>query len=97
MSDLTNSKFVGTWRPVSIEFLGYKGDFKTESRLELKADGTAIMSSPDEAEDDRKAFIWKETDYGVFLDGKHDFKLKYIDDVLYLKFLGVSIGYKKEN
>ena len=29
MSDLTNSKFVGTWRPVSIEFLGNKGDFKT--------------------------------------------------------------------
>lgn len=97
MQDLTNSKFVGTWKPVSIEFLGNKGDFETESRLEIKADGTAIMSSPGETEDERNAYIWKETDYGVFLDGKHDFKLKYKDDTLYLKFLGVSIGYKKEN
>ena len=38
MSDLANSKFVGTWKPVSIEFLGNKGDFETESRLEIKAD-----------------------------------------------------------
>ena len=97
MSDLANSKFVGTWKPVSIEFLGNKGDFESESRLDLKADGTAIMSSPGETEDERNAFIWKETDYGVFLDGKHDFKLKYKDDTLYLKFLGVSIGYKKES
>ena len=79
------------------QFLGNKGDFESESRLDLKADGTAIMSSPGETEDERNAFIWKETDYGVFLDGKHDFKLKYKDDTLYLKFLGVSIGYKKEN
>ena len=97
MQDLTNSKFVGTWKPVSIEFLGNKGDFESEGRLEIKADGTAIMSSPGETEDERNAYIWKETIYGVFLDGKHDFKLKYKDDTLYLKFLGVTIGYKKEN
>lgn len=95
MSDLANSKFVGSWKPETIEFLGKKDDFKTESRLELKADGTALMYSLNEAEEDKKAYIWKETDYGVFLDGKSDLKLKYIDDVLYLKFLGVSIGYKK--
>ena len=86
MSDLANSIFVGTWKPVSIEFLGNKGDFESESRIEIRADGTALMYSPDEKEEDKKAFIWKETDYGVFLDGKHDFKLKYKDDTLYLKF-----------
>lgn len=97
MSDLANSKYVGTWKPISIEFLGNKDDFKTESRLELRADGTAVMYSPSEAQDERNAFIWKETDYGVFLDGKHDFKLKEKDDTLILSFLGVKIAYKKED
>jgi len=96
MQDLTNSKFVGTWEPVSIEFLGNKGDFESESRIDIRADGTALMYSPDEKDEDKKAYIWKETDYGVFLDGKSDLKLKYIDDTLYLKFLGVKIGYIKE-
>ena len=97
MSDLANSKFVGTWKPATIEFFGKKDNFESNSRIDLRADGTALMYSPDEKEEDKKAFIWKETDYGVFLDGKSDLKLKYVDDVLYLKFLGVTLVYKKED
>ena len=97
MSDLTNSKYVGTWKPVTIELFGKKDNFESDSRLEIKADGTALMYSVNEADEDKKAYVWKETDYGIFLDGKHDFKIKAEGDTLYLKFLGVTFGYVKES
>ncbi len=61
--------------------------------LELKADGTATYTS----EEDMKAYIWKETDYGVFLDGKADMKLKADGDKLTTRIMGfVTLNFEKQ-
>ena len=92
MADLSNSKYVGTWRAVSVSFLNQSGEITADNAIEIKPDGTATQKDGDGF----RAYTWKETDYGVFLDGKSDLKLKDDGDGLKLTFLGVAIHYKKQ-
>ena len=58
----------------------------------LNADGTAVYTS----EDDPKEYTWKETGYGVFLDGKSDMKMTADGDKLKTRILGiVTVAFEK--
>ena len=93
MTDLSNSKYVGTWRGVSVSFLNHSGEITADNSLIIKADGTATTGTGD----DLKAYIWKETSYGIFLDGKSDLKMYANGDDLEVRFLGIVITYKKQS
>ena len=93
MADLSNSKYVGKWNGVSVTMFGKTEPLTVENVLELRADGTAVYTSSE----DQKAYIWKETDYGVFLDGKADLKLKVDGDKLTTKVFGfVTLNFEKQ-
>ena len=85
MADLSSSKYCGTWRGTSISFMGKTESLTVENVLAINGDGTATYSSPSEV----KEFTWRETSYGVFLDGKADMKLKAVDETLQTKVLGI--------
>ena len=95
MADLSNSKYVGTWKGVSITLLGRTEPLEVENILTLKEDGTAIYITPEN--NDIRAYIWKETSYGVFLDGKSDLKLTDEEGMLKTKLFGfVTLNFVKE-
>ena len=95
MADMSNSKYVGKWRISYVTVLGNTEPLTVENTLDLKADGTALQSS--ENGEDVKAYIWKETDYGVFLDGKSDMKLTADGDILKTKLFGfVTLNFERK-
>ncbi|MBR4462590.1 MAG: hypothetical protein IKS51_08435 [Erysipelotrichaceae bacterium] len=94
MADLSNSKYVGTWKCVSVTVFGKTEELTVESRIHINADGTATQTSPEE----KRTYTWKETGYGVFLDGKGDLKLKAEGDKLTTRIMGfVTLTYEKES
>ena len=96
MSDVTNSKYVVQWKAASVSLLQESGDLTAKCILDLKADGTATMTSEDEVIE----YNWKETDYGVYLDclgKKSDLKLKADGpDTLNTRILFVTLSFKRE-
>ena len=93
MADTANSKYLGSWKGVSMTALGKTEPLTVDNTIVLRADGTAVYTTPDET----RAYIWKETDYGVFLDGKADLKLKADGDKLTTRVLGfVTINFEKQ-
>ncbi len=61
----------------------------------LKEDGTAVYVTPEN--NDIRAYIWKETSYGVFLNGKSDMKLTDEEGMLKTKLFGfVTLNFVKE-
>lgn len=85
MADLSNSKYIGKWRIASVSVLGLSEPLTNENVLILNADGTAQYTSPE----DPREYTWKETGYGVFLDGKSDMKLTADGDKLTTRLLGI--------
>ena len=91
MADIKNSKYLGKWRNASVTVFGKTEPMSDNSYIEIRADGTASYISKSETRD----YTWKETNYGVFLDGKSDLKLKEDDDTLHISFLGITINYER--
>ena len=92
MADLSNSRYTGKWRARSLAVFGRTEPLSAENLLVLNADGTAVYTS----EDDPKEYTWKETGYGVFLDGKSDMKMTADGDKLKTRILGiVTVAFEK--
>ncbi len=93
MADLSNSKYLGVWKGVSVSLLGRTEALDVENILTLNADGTATYTSPDEV----REYTWKETNYGVFLDGKSDLKLTDDNGMLKTRVFGfVTLNFEKQ-
>ena len=96
--DLSNSKYLGTWKAVSISVLDEKESaddaFGGEYIMELKADGTGTFTGMEENE--QTTFNWKETDDGIKTSG--DMKLKFTDDngTLKTKIIGAELAFEKQ-
>ena len=87
-------KYVGKWKMVSVSVFGMTEPLSVDNTIYINADGTAKMVSPE----DEKAYIWKETDYGLFLDGKSDLKLTADGDKFTTKILGfITINIEKQD
>ena len=93
MADLSSSKYIGVWKGVSVSLLGRTEALTVENILTLNADGTATYTSPDET----REYTWKETHYGVFLDGKSDLKLTDDNGILKTRVFGfVTLNFEKQ-
>ena len=94
MADLTDSKYLGKWKGVSVTLLGNTEPLTVESVIALNADGTATYTSPEEV----KEYTWTEKSYGVYLDGKSDLKLTYDDGMLKTRIMGfVTVNFEKQS
>ena len=90
--DLSDSKYVGTWKAVNMTLRDEVGEFETEHYLTLNADGTAAFTSADEVSN----CTWAETSNGFRLKG--DSKMSFTDDGEGIKcsLLGVELHFEKQ-
>ena len=90
--DLSGSKYLGTWRAVSLSLMDEVGEFESETYLVLNADGTAEFVSDDEV----SKCSWEETKDGFKLTG--DAKMTFTDegDGIKSKVLGVELYFEKQ-
>ena len=91
-ADLSDSKYVGTWKNVSIAVGDASGELDTEFSLILNDDGTGQLISDGESGD----FTWELTNDGFKTKG--DMKLKFKDDGdnIKTKLLGADLVFEKQ-
>lgn len=90
--DLSDSKYVGTWKNTGINLGEKSGELDTEFTLILKDDGTGQLVSEDEPGE----FTWELTDNGFKTKG--DMKLTFTDDGdnIKAKLFGVDLTFEKQ-
>ncbi len=72
--DLSDSKYVGTWKIAALEFQEESEDFDEDWTIEIKGDGTGQSIAQGETQD----FTWEPTDDGFKTKG--DLKLDFTED-----------------
>ena len=93
MADLSGSKYLGNWRLTSVSMKDKYEEPEEDYILTLNADGSASFTAQSAQVED---YTWKEADYGVYLEGKSDLKLKDEGDYLMTKVLGVTLKLEKQ-
>ena len=90
--DLSGSKYLGTWKAVSMSLGNETSPYEDECLLILKADGTADFTDNNE----HTACNWEETSGGFKLTGGA--KMKFTDDGDGIKstILGVEVHFVKQ-
>ena len=90
--NLSNSKYLGTWKAANITMGEESEDFEDEILLTLNGDGTAEMTSADEV----TKCTWEETGKGFKLKG--DAKMSFSEEEGGVKasILGVEIHFMKQ-
>ena len=72
--DLSDSKYVGTWKISKLTFMDESDDFDEDWTLEINGDGTGKSITKEETDD----FTWKPVDGGFKTKG--GIKLTFKDD-----------------
>ena len=90
--DLSDSKYVGTWRASSVSVVGETGDIEDESILTINGDGTGTLAGDGE----ESSFTWEPTDDGFKTKG--DVKLTFKDDGDNIKadVLGIELVFERQ-
>lgn len=91
-ADLSNSKYVGTWKATTMSLLDDSTGIDDELTLVLNADGTAQMIDAEKTQE----LTWSETSDGFKTKG--DTKLTFVDDGdnIKTKMLGVDIIFERQ-
>ena len=95
--DLSNSKYVGTWKATAMQLKGETGEMTAEFTLTLKGDGTGQYYSKDEDGTEEKTDVkWELTNNGFKTTG--DTKLTFTDDGnnIKTKIIGVDLIFVKQ-
>ena len=90
--DLSDSKYVGTWKATYLSLKDETGELEEDTYLILNPDGTAEFVSDDEV----STCNWQETKNGFKLTG--DTKLKFTDDGdgIVTTILGVGLHFERQ-
>ena len=90
--DLSESKYLGTWKAVSMVLKDTTGTYDDELYIVLNADGTAIIRSDSEEDECR----WQETKDGFKLTDGANMTFKDDSGTVTSKVLGVTILFEKQ-
>ncbi|MBQ6314774.1 MAG: hypothetical protein IJI11_04130 [Mogibacterium sp.] len=95
-ADLTDSKYVGTWKLSNINFMNDSSELDIDYTLTLNGDGTGIFVAIDGDTEDRSEVTWELTDNGFKTKGGT--KLTFTDDGdnIKTKLLGVELVFAKQ-
>lgn len=90
---MAENKYIGKWKAVSVKVMDITEPLKNStSILSINADGTAVYGEGE----DRKDYTWKETGYGLYLDGRSDMKLTDEEGRLSTRLLGfITVIFEK--
>ena len=91
-ADLSDSKYVGTWKASGVTLGGESENFEDEIVMTLKEDGTGTLSSGS----DTSTFNWKIVDNGFKTSG--DVKMTFKDDGENIKtsIFGVDLSFVRQ-
>ena len=96
--NLSDSKYVGTWKSVSFELMdeSESPEEGEEIFMTLNGDGTGTMTGTSEGEEETSDFTWEPTSNGFKTKG--DLKLKFTDDGDKIKatVIGVDMIFEKQ-
>lgn len=97
--DLSDSKYVGTWRAESVSFAGESGDLEGGVfKLTLNGDGTGTFVSTDEdGKEEVSNVTWSLTSDGFKTKGDTKLKFKDDGDDITTGFMGVDLRFVKED
>ena len=90
--DLTNSKYLGTWKAVSLTMGDKSGAIDQEMLLVLNADGTAAFTSENETDECK----WQETSDGIKLTDGVSMEFKADGDALITSVFGTDLRFEKQ-
>lgn len=95
--DLSNSKYVGTWKATTMQLKGETGELTAEFTLTLKGDGTGqYYSKAEDGTEEKTDVKWELTNNGFKTTG--DTKLTFTDDGnnIKTKIIGVDLIFVKQ-
>ena len=89
--DLSDSKYVGTWKATSLEVMDESGEIEGDIILTLNGDGTGTLTGADNGEEETSELTWELTDDGFKTKGGA--KMTFTDDGDNIKtnFFGVEM------
>lgn len=91
-SDLSDSKYVGTWAVDDMSFADETETLDTEWTLTINGDGTGISESEGEVSE----FTWEPTNNGFKTKGDVELKFKDDGDNITTKVIGVTLTFIKQ-
>lgn len=91
-TDLSDSKYVGTWKAVSMSALGESEAPEDDWILTVNADGTGDLASEEES----GAFTWEPIEGGFQTTGDTKLKFKDQGDAIVAKIIGVELTFEKQ-
>lgn len=91
--DLSDSKYVGTWKAMSMSFADESEDFDDEYILVVNGDGTGTFSS--EKDGETSEFTWSPTDEGFKTKGDVKMTFKEDGEDLTTEMLGVELRFAR--
>ena len=91
-ADLSNSKYLGTWKAVSMTLKDESAEMENEIILVLNADGTAKLTDGEEVTN----CTWEETKDGFKTKGDAKMTFKEDDKGIYYSLMGVEMHFEKQ-
>jgi len=91
-ADLSDSKYVGTWKAAGVSLGGESEELEDEVIMTLKEDGTGTITSGDET----STFNWKPVDHGFKTSGEMKTTFKEDGDHIKTSILGADLNFEKQ-
>ena len=92
--DLSDSKYVGTWKADSMSLLEEEETIEDEWLLTLNADGSAVFTGG--GEDETENCSWHETSDGFKLTGDAEMTFEDDGDGIKTTVLGVDLHFSRQ-
>jgi uncharacterized lipoprotein YehR (DUF1307 family) len=94
--DLSDSKYVGTWKGVEMTVADESEEFQDDIILTINGDGTGTLVGSEEGETEESSFTWEPTSDGF--KPKGDVKMTFKDDgdKITSKIIGVTMVFEKQ-
>ncbi len=90
--DLSESKYVGTWKISKLSFADESGQFDEDWTLEINGDGTGKSITAEETDD----FTWKPTSGGFKTKGGLELTFKDEDEYITGDLFGIKLYFERQ-
>ena len=94
--DLSDSKYVGTWKGVEMTVADESEEFQDDIILTINGDGTGTLVGSEEGETEESSFTWEPTSDGFKTKGDVKMTFKDDGDKITSKIIGVTMVYEKQ-
>ena len=94
--DLSDSKYVGTWKGVEMAVADESEEFQDDIILTINGDGTGTLVGSEEGETEESSFTWEPTSDGFKTKGDVKMTFKDDGDKITSKIIGLTMVFEKQ-